>query len=456
MPERVLLVEDRESLRGLLHRALVAGRFEVVAVGDAETAAARLRDEAFAVVVSDVRLPGADGASVLRLARALPSPPEVVLMTAYAEVPAAVSALREGAYDYLAKPFEPEELLRVVRRAAERFALVGRARELEALLDDQDGGLIGRAPSMLNLRRLIERVAPLTVPVLLRGESGTGKEVAARALHRLSARGAFVAVNCGAIPESLLESELFGVAKGAFTGAGADRVGLIEAAAGGTLFLDEIGELPLALQVKLNRVLEEGELRRVGETTVRPLLARVLAATHRDLEAAVRDGKFRADLYFRLKVVQIELPPLRERLDDLPLLAGRFLRHAAARYGARARALSPEALAALEAWAWPGNLRELRHALEHAAVMSEDEVIGPLSLPPELRRDGPPLAETPTYRDAVERAELAAGRQYLTRLMQQHQGNVSRAAPEAGVERETLHRLLRRHGVDSAQFRGGA
>ncbi|MEY3210742.1 MAG: hypothetical protein RIT28_1223, partial [Pseudomonadota bacterium] len=214
--------------------------------------------------------------------------------------------------------------------------------------------LIGRAPSMANVRRLIERVAPLTVPVLLRGESGTGKEVAARETHRLSARGAFVAVNCGAIPETLLESELFGVAKGAFTGAGADRVGLIEAAAGGTLFLDEIGELPLALQVKLNRVLEEGELRRVGETTVRPLQARIIAATHRDLEAAVREGKFRADLYFRLKVVQIELPPLRERLDDLPLLAGRFLRHAAARYGARARALSPEALAALEGWAWPG------------------------------------------------------------------------------------------------------
>ncbi|MCK6525990.1 sigma-54 dependent transcriptional regulator [Myxococcota bacterium] len=435
MPERVLLVEDRESLRNLLGRALIAGRLEVVAVGDAEAAIARLREEPFAVVVSDVRLPGADGATVLRAARALPTPPEVVLMTAYAEVPAAVSALRDGAYDYLAKPFEPEELLRVVRRAAERFALVGRARELEALLDDREGGLIGRAPSMLNARRLIERVAPLTVPVLLRGESGTGKEVAARELHRLSGRGPMVA-------------------KGAFTGAGADRVGLIEAAAGGTLFLDEIGELPLALQVKLNRVLEEGELRRVGETAVRPLQARIIAATHRDLEAAVREGKLRADLYFRLKVVQIELPPLRERLEDLPLLVGRFLRHAAARYGARARSLSPEALAAVEAWAWPGNVRELRHALEHAAVMSEDEVVGPLSLPPELRREGQPAAETPTYRDFVERAELAAGRQYLTRLMQQHQGNVSKAAPEAGVERETLHRLLRRHGVDPAAFRG--
>jgi DNA-binding NtrC family response regulator len=261
-----------------------------------------------------------------------------------------------------------------------------------------------------------------------------------------------VAVNCGAIPESLLEAEMFGVAKGAFTGAGQARAGLVEAAGDGTLFLDEIGDLPPSLQVKLNRWLEEGEFRRVGETAPRRSDARVVAATHVDLDAAAAAGRFRSDLYFRLKVVAIRLPPLRERVGDLDLLVARFLHLAAARYGSRARRLSPEALALLEQLPWPGNVRELRHAIEHAAVMSDGETIEVADLPAELREAAPPPGSG-TYRATVERAADAAGREYLVQLLRRTKGNVTRAAAEAGMERESLHRLLRRHGVDPAAFR---
>lgn len=450
MRERVLLVEDRAHLRALLARTL-AGAFEVDEAPDGTSALALLAAHDYAVVVSDVRLPDIGGERILEAARRRDPPPEVVMMTAFAEVPAAVAALRAGAYDYLAKPFEPDDLARVVARAAERWALVGRARLLEAALDAQSG-LTGDSPPILAVRRLVERVGPMPVGVLLTGESGTGKEVVARELHRLSGRGRLVAVNCGAIPENLLETELFGAAKGAFSGATADRRGLFEEADGGTLFLDEIGELPLSLQVKLNRALEEGEVRRVGEARARAVDVRVVAATHRDLEGMVADGTFRADLLYRLRVVRVHLPPLRERVADIPSLAARFLQVAAARFRGRPLRLDPDALAALERAPWPGNVRELRHAMEHAAVLAGGDVVTVADLPDELRA-GLPAPEAGTYRDAVERARDRAGRDYLQALLRRSGGNVTRAAEEAGVERETLHRLLRRHGLEAGRFR---
>ncbi|MDP2314296.1 MAG: sigma-54 dependent transcriptional regulator [Pseudomonadota bacterium] len=450
MRERVLLVEDRAHLRALLARTLGAA-FDVDEAPDGAHALTLLAATDYAVVVSDVRLPDIGGEAVLAAARAKDPAPEVVLMTAFAEVPAAVAALRAGAYDYLAKPFEPADLLRVVERAAERWALVGRARLLEAALDAQSG-LLGASAAMVAVRRLAERVGPLPVTVLLTGESGTGKEVVARELHRLSGRARFVAVNCGAIPENLLEPELFGVAKGAYTGATADRKGLFEEAHGGTLFLDEIGDLPLPLQVKLNRALEEGEVRRVGETRARTVDVRLLTATHRDLEAMVAEGTFRADLTYRLRVMRIHLPPLRDRVEDIPLLAARFLQVAAARYRGRPLRLDPDALAALERAPWPGNVRELKHALEHAAVLAGDDLVTVADLPDELRATAPD-AGAGTYRDAVERARDRAGRDYLVALLRRAGGNVTKAADEAGVERETLHRLLRRHGVEAGRFR---
>lgn len=451
MSERLLLVEDRDNLRKLLARTL-AERFDVDDVGDGALAIERLRSERYAVVVTDVRLPGADGHAILAAARAVEPPPEVVLMTAYAELPAAVDALRAGAYDYVAKPFEPADLLRIASRAAERYGLVGRTRELEEMIGGQPNAFVGRSAAAMEVRRWIERVGRVPAPVLLLGESGTGKEVAAREIHRVHGKGELVALNCGAIPENLLESELFGVARGAYTGASADRPGLLESARGGTLLLDEIGDMPLPLQVKLNRVLEDGHVRRLGETGSRPFDARVVAATHRDLDKMVASGAFRQDLYFRLNVVQVRLPTLRERVDDIPLLATLFLKMAGARYGTRARRLSAEALAALEAAPWPGNVRELRHALEHAAVMAPEETVDVYHLP-ESVRGAVPQAAAGSYRAVCERASDAAGREYLLQLLRRMMGNVTHAAAEAGMERESMHRLLKRHAIDPARFR---
>jgi DNA-binding NtrC family response regulator len=449
MAERLLVVEDSENLRRMLVRVL--GRdFEVDEAGSVPSALALLGEHTYTVVLTDVRLPGGSGNDILAAARRLPEPPEVVLMTAYGGIPAAVEALRQGAYDYLAKPFEPDDMVRKLKRAADRHRLVAQARELGALLESRESALIGQSAPMAAIRERLERIGPMPVSVLLRGESGTGKEVAARELHRLYGRGPFVAVNCGAIPENLLEAELFGVARGAYTGAVTERKGLFEAAAGGTLFLDEIGDLPLTLQVKLNRALEEGEIRRVGETLARKVEVRLVAATQRELEPMVASGSFRGDLYYRLKVVELRLPPLRERAGDVPLLAARFLQLAAARFGTTARRLELEALERLERYGWPGNVRELRHALEHAAVMSLGDTIAAADLPEALAAE-PMLPRS--YREVVERAAEHAGREYLVGLLRRTRGNVTEAAAQAGVERETMHRLLRRHGLDAQPFR---
>lgn len=451
MAERILLAEDRDNLREVLCRALQRN-FDVEAVGDGQTALARLREGNWSVVVSDIRMPGATGNEILAAARAMERPPEVILMTAYADVPSAVAALKAGAYDYMAKPFEPDDLLRGVGRAAERHRLVHRARDLEAALGNTDSGFIGVSTAAQQVRRLIDRVGPMPIPVLITGETGTGKEVVARELHRRLGRGEFIAVNCGAIPENLLEVELFGVARGSFSGATMDRPGLLDFASGGTLFLDEIGDLPLSLQVKLNRVLEEGEYRRVGDPKARQVETRVISATHRDLEAMIAEGRFRQDLYFRLRLTTIHVPPLRERRDDLSLLAARFLHLAMARYGTAARRLSPDAIAVLEQATWPGNVRELRHFIEEAAVFCEGDTLDVVQLPHTtvgLSTEAP----AGTWRAVQERAIDTAAREYLPALMRHMNGNVTKAAIEAGMERETLHRLLRRYQIEPARFR---
>lgn len=423
MAERVLVVEDRDNLRALYARVL-GDTFEVDAAPDGTAALGLLAGTSYAVVVTDVRLPGAGGEAILAEARRRQPPPEVVMVTGYAEVPAAVAALKAGAYDYLAKPVQPDDLLRVVRRAAERHSLVRRARELETLLEERDGGLVAQSPTMRAVLRTVERVGPLPVPVLVVGEKGTGKEQIARELHRLGGKGAFVPVSCGALPEATLR---------------ADLLGILERARGGTLFLAEADAVPPALQVELARLLEDADVR-------------VVAATERDPSA---DGRFREELLYRLKVVQLVLPPLRDRREDLPMLCARFLKMASSRLGTPARKLSPDALAALERAPWPGNVRELRHALEHAAVLAEGEVIEVSDLPDDLRAAAPP-PRAGTYREAIERAQERAAREYLAALLQRHGGNVTRAAEEAGVERETLHRLLRRHGLAATRYREGA
>lgn len=453
MPDRLLLVEDRENLRAVLARALGA-RFEVDAVGDGSAAIQLLLDRPYAVVVTDVRLPGADGMGVLAAARGLDTPPEVIVMTAYAEVPAAVAALRAGAYDYLAKPVEPDDLIRIAARAADRHGLVRRTRELQALVEAGESGFIGRSGAAAEVRRRIERAGRLPAPVVLVGEPGCGKEIAAREIHRVRGEGPFIALSCGGVSEAWLDAELFGHAGLLTRGRGAS----------GTVFLDDVGDLPSTLQAKLMRVLgdeeaaEDSEAASPGRAMPGAPVARaephprVIAATPRDLERIVNEGAFRRDLYFWLNVVNIRLPPLRERTEDIALLAARFLHLAAARFGTSARRLSPDALATLEAAAWPGNVRELRHAIEQAAAAAEGEVVEPEHLPESLR-GGAPTAPAGTYRAAVERGADLAGRDYLLQLLRSSSGNVTRAAMEAGVERETLHRLLKKHGIDPARFR---
>lgn len=454
---RVLVVDDKDTMRSLFQRLLAA--HDVAVAPDAARALALIDSEDFDAVVSDIRMPGLDGHALLaELRRSKPDVP-VILMTAFGSVHDAVAAMKLGALDYLTKPFEPEEAVVAVEKAIEWRALRRRARDLRDQLDRAQGfgAFVGDSEPMRRIYTLLDKASSSAVNVLLLGESGTGKELAARTIHRRSARAEapFVAVNCGALPEALVESELFGHTKGAFSGAIVDKPGLFEEAAGGTLFLDEIATLPVPLQVKLNRALEEREARRVGANRPYTIDVRLIAAANQDLKAEVAAGRFREDLWFRLNVLQIRMPPLRERPEDVPLLAAHFLGKVG---GSERRELSPEALRSLLAHPWPGNVRELRNAIERAAVVAEGETIEPDDLPSELagsageRLPADHLARL-RYHEACELGKDRAARQYLVALLRLCRGNVTLASDRAGVERESLHRLLRRYEIDPALYR---
>jgi two-component system response regulator AtoC len=451
---KILIVDDDPGLRKSLGLLLDAEGFAAVAEGDAERGLERAVSEPYDVILCDVRMPGIDGLEFLRRYQESGGGALMIMMSAYGGDDAAIAALKEGAYDYLPKPFKSDELLLTLRKAEERERLRGRVATLEAELArwrDQD--LVANSPAMRKVVELATRVAPHATTVLITGESGTGKEVLARAIHRMSPRkeSTFVAVNCGAIPENLLESELFGHVRGAFTGATADKAGLFEEAHEGTLLLDEVGELPAALQVKLLRALQEGDIRRVGESVSRKVDARVMAATARDLEVEVRECRFREDLFYRLNVVRIHLPPLRERREDIDGLVAALLERAAARSG-RVVSVTAEALQAIRQAVWPGNIRELENALERAAVLSKDGVIradafadvprgGPradAAVSPEV--PGSPLqlkqAVELAERDAIQRALAATG------------GRRKEAAEVLGVSLRSLFYKLKQHGID--------
>ena len=372
---RILIVDDEAPLRQSLGLLLSESGYSVESEGDPARALARAEAEAFDLILCDVRMPEMDGLTFLRRYRSAGGSALIVMMSAYGNEDAAIEAMREGAYDYLAKPFRPDEVVLTVRKAAERERLAREVATLRAAVGAETikEDVVAESRQMRNLLELAARVAAHGTTVLLTGESGTGKEVLARAIHRLSPRadGPFTAVNCAAIPEQLLESELFGHVKGAFTGATEDRVGLFEAASGGTLLLDEIGDMPQGLQSKLLRVLEDGHVRRLGARETRPVDTRVIAATARQLEEMVERGEFREDLYYRLNVVRLHIPPLRERPEDVAALITHFARHTAQKL-ARPVSLTPRALVALTERQWPGNVRELRNALERAAVLSAD------------------------------------------------------------------------------------
>ena len=369
---RLLIVEDEAVIRQALQRLLVRHGYEVAEAGAVNEALEAHDLASFDLVIADLRLPGVPGTDII--ARAAPVP--VLIMTSYGSVKSAVEAMKLGAADYITKPFDHDEMLLCVSRILEQRQLLRRAQTLQAELDRNYpvGGIIGDCGAMREVFERIRKVAPTDSTVLIRGESGTGKELVARALHENSPRkdAPVVAVNCAAIPDALIESELFGHEKGAFTGAIAEHRGLLETADGGTLFLDEIGELPAAAQARLLRVLQEGEIRRVGSARARKVNVRLIAATHRDLEGRVAEGLFRSDLYFRLHVIEIQLPPLRDRGDDIAILA-EFLLAKICRRLNRARVwLTPPALAAMKAYRWPGNVRELENAIERAVILCED------------------------------------------------------------------------------------
>jgi len=441
----ILLVDDDADLLRLLSLRLSANGYAVTAVASAEAALAQLDIALPSLVVSDIRLPGKDGMALFQHIRARHPALPVILLTAHGTIPDAVEATRLGAFAYLTKPFDAKVLL---ERIAQGLQLSAPPQAQGADGEQWREEIVSRSHAMAELLAEARLVAASDASVLIRGESGTGKELLARAIHRASrrAKAPFIAVNCGAIPEPLLESELFGHVKGAFTGAVGAREGLVQAADGGTLFLDEIGDMPLMLQVKLLRVLQERVVRQLGADSGRPVDVRILSATHRDLDAAMREGQFREDLYYRLNVITLTLPPLSQRREDIALLATRFLQSLAAKYGKQVTGFAPDALEALTRAAWPGNVRQLVNVVEHVCALATSS-LAPLSLVQRALKV--PSLEVLSYTAAKQRFE----RQYLVQLLKLTDGNVADAARLAERNRTEFYRLLQRHELDAALFR---
>jgi DNA-binding NtrC family response regulator len=439
---RILIVEDEAVIRSELRRLLTRHGHGVVEVATVAEARAQAPD-AFDLVICDLRLPEESGTALIPDAGDTP----ILIMTAFATVKSAVEAMKDGAADYISKPFDPDEMLLLVDRLT---AQRRRERRTAALEKDVEaswevGGMVARCGPMLEVLDRLERVAPTDATVLILGESGTGKELVARAIHDKSRRqdGAFVAVNCAAIPEGLIESELFGHEKGAFTGAVDKRGGLVEAASGGTLFLDEVGELPAAAQARLLRVLQESEIRLVGSSDTRKVDVRVIAATHRDLPAMVREKTFREDLYFRLRVVDIRLPPLRERGEDLLALAEHLLEKTCKRLGRGPARLSEAASRAIRAYPWPGNVRELENAIERAVILADGDTIEPpgLGIEPEAAPGAAPAPKAEAMEVSLD--------EYFRQFVEAHQGELSETeiAKRLGISRKALWERRRRFGI---------
>ena len=444
----ILLVDDDPDLLKLISLRLVSAGYRVRTADSGEAALAALAIARPGIVVTDLRMPGIDGMQLFEaIHRQHPSLP-VIILTAHGTIPDAVAATQRGVYGFLTKPFDSQDLLAKVAAA---LKVAGNDR---SGADDVGGawreGIITRSPQMEDLLRQARLVADSDASVLIYGESGTGKELLARAIHRASPRHdkPFVAVNCGAMPGELLESELFGHARGAFTGAVQAHKGLFQTADGGTLLLDEIGDMPLALQVKLLRVLQEGEVRPVGATQQIPVDVRVISATHRDLDEAKAAGQFREDLYYRLNVVSLKLPALADRREDIPLLATHFLRKLAERYKRTALSLAPEAMAMLIAAPWPGNVRQLLNLLEQAVALATTTVIPATLVQTALREDASVLVP-------FEEARRTFERDYLVRLLKITGGNVTQAAAMAKRNRTEFYKLLQRHHLEPGMFKEG-
>ncbi|HOC43881.1 MAG TPA: sigma-54 dependent transcriptional regulator [Thermoanaerobaculales bacterium] len=437
-PVRILVAEDDAEMLELLARVLREEGYRVLTAGDGHQALARIEEGDFDLVLSDVRMPGPDGMEVLRRAMASRLHQPVILMTAFGSISSAVEAMRAGAFHYLTKPFSLDELLEIVNGAATQ---IRQLRAIHAEGGDAAFPIVFRSPAMARLLAMAGEVAPSTASALITGASGTGKELLARAIHAVSGRAQrpFVPVDCGAIPEGLVESELFGHRRGAFTGSVADKSGIVEEADGGTLFLDEVGNLPSSMQAKLLRFLQDRRFRRVGDTLERAVDVRVVAASNRDLRELVAEGGFREDLYYRLAVISLAIPPLKERRDDIPPLVYHFIRQFNAGAGYTVEGVRPDALDLLVDYAWPGNVRQLENVIERAVILRKAGLVQPSDLPPEI---GDAAArDTSRSLDELER-------QHILQLLEECGGNRSRVAKILGISRRTVYRKLRQYGID--------
>ena len=438
MTDRILIVDDEKDTREFMARAL-SGKYEVLTAADAELAMKQLdADRSIRLLLSDVRMPGEDGITLMKAAKAMNPGLAVILLTAFGSIDQAVAAMKDGADDFITKPVDLDQLELRVEKALKAHKLESEVKHLKAQLDEKYGmnGIVGSSPAMQKVFRMIRQAAPTDATVLIQGPSGTGKELVARAIHNLSNRskGPFVAVEFAAISPNLLESEMFGHEKGAFTGAVSRRIGRFEAANHGTIFLDEISEMPLELQVKLLRVLQEREFQRVGSNETVKCDIRIVAATNRDLAAYVKEGKFREDLYYRLNVIDMRLPALKERTGDVPLLVNRYLRE----FGGKS--VSPDAMRLLEAYQWPGNVRELRNAVEKMCVLSSSGEIGVDDVPDEMKRDVPMTLSVSGTLGETEKAKILA-------VLEEVGGNRTKAAERLGISRRTIYRKLEEYGL---------
>ena len=443
----ILIAEDEDLMRAIISRLLEAEGYRVAGVASAEEALEKFAVEDVAVTLTDIRMTGMDGLALLDCIKDVDDEALVIVMTAYSSVDSAIAALRKGAYDYITKPFVNEDLLQSVKNAIRQRELFRENRQLRRELDRRYSfsEIIGTSEALHSVFRLVEKVATTNTNILIQGESGTGKELIARAIHHNSPRAPrpFVAINCGALPETLLEAELFGHTKGAFTGAVASRPGLLRSAEGGTVFLDEVGEVSLAMQVRLLRAVQEHEVTPVGSSAPIHFDARIICATNRDLEKEVAEGRFREDLFYRLNVIEVHLPPLRERREDIPLLARHFITRTAREQAGNEKPIETAAMSALINYAWPGNIRELQNAVERAYTLSGD-TIDLDSLPPRVRDAA---SHTLTMRDpdglrpTLEEVE----RRHIFETLASVNQDKTRAANILGIDLSTLYRRLKRY-----------
>ena len=472
-PATLLVADDDPAVRQSLERALTREGYAVVLAPDGQSALERLQSGGVDLVLSDLKMPGLTGLELLREAKAVAPDVDVILLTAFGTVEEAVRAMKDGATDFLTKPFQRAQLTKVVRQALERRELIAQNRALQKRLDDllRQGNMIGTSPAFRRLMTLVQQVADSSATVLIQGESGTGKELVARAIHERSSRrnGPFIAVNCAALPETLLESELFGYEKGAFTGAAGRKEGRFELADGGTLFLDEIADLSPVTQPKILRVLQEGEFERVGGTRSLRVDVRIVTATNQDLAALVRDKRFREDLFYRLNVITIQVPPLRDKREDVPVLAQHFLRVYAAKNNRQLDGFTDEAIGCLEAYAWPGNVRELENVVERAVVLARGSRVEAVDLPDAVRersvmmlRAAPGAAgEGGAVPEGVFQIRVGTPlaeveQRLLEETLRMNHGNKTLTAKMLGIDPKTVFRKLK-HGEadDTAPGEGG-